>query len=72
MTKVPRGSGLYDAGITRLTFAAFDPLGMQVDCIGTTDSRRPLYGVAHGGIRGVEDGKLYATVDHLYVNEDRH
>lgn len=37
------------------------PMGLVADCIGTTDHVGRRSGVAHGEIRGVEDGKLYAT-----------
>jgi acyl-coenzyme A thioesterase PaaI-like protein len=34
---------------------------MEVDTIGIADHVGRSTGVAHGEIRGVEDGKLYAT-----------
>lgn len=37
------------------------PLGTEVDCTGIADHVGRSTGVAHGEIRGVKDGKLYAT-----------
>lgn len=37
------------------------PLGTEIDCIGIADHVGRSTGVAHGEIRGVTDGKLYAT-----------
>ena len=37
------------------------PLGMTIDCTGVVDHAGRSTGIAHGEIRGVEDGKLYAT-----------
>ncbi len=37
------------------------PLGLEIDCIGFADHVGRKTGVGHGEIRGVEDGKLYAT-----------
>ena len=60
MTRVPRGSAYttleYKINITRAI-----PLGMMIDCIGEVDHVGRSTGVAHGEIRGLEDGKLYAT-----------
>lgn len=60
MTKVPRGSVYttleYKVNITRAI-----PLGMEIDCIGTIQHAGRSTGVANGEIRGVEDGRLYAT-----------
>jgi len=60
MTKVPRGS-VYTTLEYKINILRSIPLGMQVDCIGKTDHVGRSTGVAHGEIRGVEDGKLYAT-----------
>jgi uncharacterized protein (TIGR00369 family) len=60
MTKVPRGS-IYTTLEYKVNILRAIPLGMQIDCIGTTDHVGRSTGVAHGEIRGVEDGKLYAT-----------
>ena len=60
MTKVPQGSVYttleYKVNITRPI-----PLGMEIDCIGVIDHAGRSTGIASGEIRGVEDGKLYAT-----------
>lgn len=37
------------------------PQGMAVDAIGISDHAGRSTGIAHGEIRGVNDGKLYAT-----------
>lgn len=60
MTRVPRGS-VYTTLEFKVNILRSIPLGMQIDCIGTTDHVGRSTGVAHGEIRGVEDGKLYAT-----------
>ncbi len=60
MTKVPRGS-VYTTLEYKVNILRAIPLGMQIDCIGTIDHVGRSTGVAHGEIRGVEDGKLYAT-----------
>lgn len=60
MTKVPRGS-VYTTLEYKVNILRAIPLGMTVDCIGETDHVGRSTGVAHGEIRGVEDGKLYAT-----------
>lgn len=60
MTKVPRGS-IYTTLEYKVNILRAIPLGMQIDCIGITDHVGRSTGVAHGEIRGVEDGKLYAT-----------
>lgn len=60
MTKVPKGS-VYTTLEYKVNILRSIPLGMEVDCIGTTDHAGRSTGVAHGEIRGVENGKLYAT-----------
>jgi len=60
MTKVPRGS-VYTTLEYKINILRGLPLGMEIDCIGVTDHVGRSTGVAHGEIRGVEDGKLYAT-----------
>jgi len=60
MTKVPRGS-IYTTLEYKVNIMRGIPLGMQIDCIGVIDHVGRSTGVAHGEIRGVEDGKLYAT-----------
>ncbi|WP_299691182.1 PaaI family thioesterase [uncultured Tateyamaria sp.] len=60
MTRVPRGS-VYTTLEYKINIIRPIPLGMTIDCIGTTDHAGRSTGVATGEIRGVEDGKLYAT-----------
>tara|TARA_R110002020_G_scaffold67179_12_gene176593 strand:+ start:46003 stop:46485 length:483 start_codon:yes stop_codon:yes gene_type:complete len=60
MTMVPRGS-VYTTLEYKVNILRPIPLGMTVDCIGVTDHVGRSTGIAHGEIRGVEDGKLYAT-----------
>lgn len=60
MTKVPRGS-VYTTLEYKVNILRAIPLGMQIDCIGTTNHVGRSTGVAQGEIRGVEDDKLYAT-----------
>lgn len=60
MTLVSRGS-VYTTLEYKVNILRSIPLGMTVDCIGTADHVGRSTGVAHGEIRGVEDGKLYAT-----------
>lgn len=60
MTKVPKGSFYttleYKVNITRSI-----PLGCEIEAIGEVQHSGRSTGVAEGWIRGVEDGKLYAT-----------
>ena len=60
MTKVPRGS-VYTTLEYKVNILRAIPLGMQIDSIGVIDHVGRSTGVAHGEIRGVKDGKLYAT-----------
>ena len=60
MTRVPRGS-VYTTLEYKINVTRTIPLGMTIDCIGTVDHSGRSTGVASGEIRGVEDGKLYAT-----------
>ncbi|MEP5728122.1 MAG: PaaI family thioesterase [Sulfitobacter sp.] len=60
MTQVPKGS-VYTTLEYKVNILRAIPLGMQIDCIGVTDHVGRSTGVAHGEIRGIEDGKLYAT-----------
>lgn len=60
MTKVPRGS-VYTTLEYKISIIRPIPLGMMIDCIGIIDHVGRSTGVAKGEIRGVEDGKLYAT-----------
>jgi len=60
MTMVPKGSAYttleYKINITRPI-----PLGTEVEALGVTQHTGRSTGVAVGEIRGVADGKLYAT-----------
>jgi uncharacterized protein (TIGR00369 family) len=60
MSLVPRGA-VYTTLEYKVNILRPVPLDMQVDCIGVTDHVGRSTGVAHAEIRGVEDGKLYAT-----------
>ena len=60
MTKVPKGS-VYTTLEYKISIIRPIPLGMMIDCIGVIDHVGRSTGVAKGEIRGVEDGKLYAT-----------
>lgn len=60
MTKVPAGS-IYTTLEYKINILRAIPLGMQIDCVGVIDHVGRSTGVAHGTIKGVEDGKLYAT-----------
>lgn len=60
MSHVPRGS-IYTTLEYKINILRSIPLGMEIECIGITDHVGRSTGVAHGEIRGVEDGKLYAT-----------
>ena len=60
MTMVPKGSYYttleYKVNITRAL-----PVGTQIEAIGLIQHGGRSTGVAHGEIRGLDDGKLYAT-----------
>ncbi|MFW8634114.1 PaaI family thioesterase [Cribrihabitans pelagius] len=60
MTRVPRGSA-YTTLEYKINILRPIPLGVTVDCTGLTDHVGRSTGVAHGEVRGVEDGRLYAT-----------
>jgi len=60
MTKVPRGSA-YTTLEYKINILRSIPIGTEVDTIGIADHVGRSTGVAHGEIRGVADGKLYAT-----------
>ena len=60
MTKVPQGS-VYTTLEYKVNILRPIPLSMEVDAIGITDHTGRSTGIAQGEIRGVEDGKLYAT-----------
>ena len=60
MTKVPRGE-VYTTLEYKINILRPIPLGTTIDCTGTVDHAGRSTGVAHGEIRGIEDGRLYAT-----------
>ncbi|MFY9212653.1 MAG: PaaI family thioesterase [Aestuariivita sp.] len=60
MTKVPKGS-VYTTLEYKISILRPIPIGMMIECEGIVDHAGRRTGVAHGEIRGVEDGKLYAT-----------
>ena len=60
MTKVPTGS-VYTTLEYKINITRPIPLGMTIDCTGRVDHAGRSTGVATGEIRGVDDGKLYAT-----------
>ncbi len=60
MSKIPRGS-VYTTLEYKVNILRAVPLEMEIDCIGEADHVGRSTGVAHGEIRGVADGKLYAT-----------
>ncbi|WP_291728462.1 PaaI family thioesterase [Leisingera sp. F5] len=60
MTKVPAGS-VYTTLEYKINILRAIPLGTTIDCSGSIDHVGRSTGVAHGEIRGLEDGRLYAT-----------
>ena len=60
MTKVPAGS-VYTTLEYKINITRGIPLGMEIECTGRIDHAGRSTGVATGEIRGVDDGKLYAT-----------
>jgi uncharacterized protein (TIGR00369 family) len=60
MTMVPKGS-FYTTLEYKVNIIRSIPLGMLVDTEGLVDHAGRSTGIAHGEMRGVEDGKLYAT-----------
>ena len=60
MTRVPSGS-VYTTLEYKINITRAIPLGMEIDCTGSVDHAGRSTGVATGEIRGVEDGRLYAT-----------
>lgn len=60
MTKVPKGS-VYTTLEYKINIIRSIPIGMMIECEGVTDHTGRSTGVAHGEIRGIEDGRLYAT-----------
>ncbi|MEM6728166.1 MAG: PaaI family thioesterase [Pseudomonadota bacterium] len=60
MTKVPKGS-LYTTLEYKVNISRALPLGMEIEARGTVSHAGRSTGVSTGEIRGVEDGKLYAS-----------
>ncbi|MEM6372641.1 MAG: PaaI family thioesterase [Pseudomonadota bacterium] len=60
MTKVPAGS-VYTTLEYKINITRAIPLGLQIDATGTVSHAGRSTAVATGEIRGVSDGKLYAT-----------
>lgn len=60
MTKVARGS-IYTTLEYKVNIIRSIPLETQVDCTGLIDHAGRSTAVAHGEIRGVRDGRLYAS-----------
>lgn len=60
MTKLPKGA-VYTTLEYKINILRPIPLEMDVDTIGEIDHVGRSTGIAHGEIRGVKDGKLYAT-----------
>lgn len=60
MTSVPKGR-IYTTLEFKVNITRAIPIGTQVDCTGWTEHVGQSTGVALGEIRGVDDGKLYAT-----------
>jgi uncharacterized protein (TIGR00369 family) len=60
MTKLPKGR-VYTTLEYKVNILRSIPLEMEIDCIGEIDHVGRSTGIAHGEIRGVADGKLYAT-----------
>ena len=60
MTKVPKGS-VYTTLEYKINIIRPIPLGTEVVATGTTSHAGRSTGVAEGTIRGVADGRLYAT-----------
>ncbi|CUH63840.1 putative domain 1 [Thalassovita gelatinovora] len=60
MTKVPKGS-TYTTLEYKINILRPIPLGMKIEAVGTAQHVGRSTGIAIGEIRGVEDGKLYAT-----------
>lgn len=60
MTTVPKGS-VYTTLEFKINITRAIPLGMEVEAVGTIQHAGRSTGVAMGEVRGVEDGKLYAT-----------
>ncbi|MEM8849060.1 MAG: PaaI family thioesterase [Pseudomonadota bacterium] len=60
MTKVPQGS-FYTTLEYKVNIVRNLPLGVEIEAVGQVSHSGRSTGVAEGVIRGVADGKLYAT-----------
>lgn len=60
MTRVPKGS-IYTTLEYKINIIRAIPLGVEIECVGEVDHVGRSTGVAHGEIRGVDDGRLFAT-----------
>ena len=60
MSMLPKGS-VYTTLEYKINITRAIPEGMEVEAIGTIQHMGRTTGVANGEIRGIEDGKLYAT-----------
>ena len=60
MTKVPKGS-VYTTLEYKINITRPIPVDMEIEALGVIDHVGRKTGIAHGEIRGVDDGKLYAT-----------
>lgn len=60
MTKLPKGR-VYTTLEYKVNILRSIPIGMEIDCIAEAQHVGRSTGVANGEIRGVDDGKLYAT-----------
>jgi uncharacterized protein (TIGR00369 family) len=60
MTTLPKGS-VYTTLEYKINIIRSVPLGMDTECTGSVDHTGRSTGIAHGELRGIEDGKLYAT-----------
>lgn len=60
MTKVPKGS-IYTTLEYKINITRSIPVGMEIAAEGIVSHAGRSTGVAEGTIRGVQDGKLYAT-----------
>ncbi len=60
MTTVPKGS-VYTTLEYKVNLTRAIPLGTEIIAVGEIDHAGRKTGVAHGEIRGAEDGKIYAT-----------
>ncbi|WP_374015305.1 MULTISPECIES: PaaI family thioesterase [unclassified Phaeobacter] len=60
MTRVPKGAA-YTTLEFKVNILRSIPLGTEIECIGMTDHVGRSTGVAHGELRGLADGRLYAT-----------